>query len=69
MFDRDVLVLEQVRSRAVRMQKGPGGPGLEFHFHGFSSLGLWTPPHKKAPFLCLEPWQGLAGFCGRERGV
>lgn len=61
-FDRDVLVLEQVRSRAVQMQKGPGGPGLEFRFHGFSSLGLWTPPHKKAPFLCLEPWQGLPAF-------
>lgn len=21
-------------------------------------LGLWSPPHKNAPFVCMEPWYG-----------
>jgi galactose mutarotase-like enzyme len=24
--------------------------------NGFKSLGIWTPPFKKAPFICIEPW-------------
>ena len=35
-----------------------GGPGLRLAFEGLPNLALWSPPG--APFLCIEPWHGLA---------
>ena len=30
-------------------------------FEGFSYLGLWSKPNG-APFVCIEPWYGIADF-------
>jgi galactose mutarotase-like enzyme len=58
-FDRDAFILDGLRSRGVKLVHKSTGKGLHFTFDGFSALGVWTPPMKKAPFLCLEPWAGL----------
>ena len=58
-FDRDAFILDGLRSRGVRLVHKGTGKGLCLSFEGFSALGVWTPPQKKAPFLCLEPWAGL----------
>ncbi|MBY6002590.1 aldose 1-epimerase family protein [Salipiger bermudensis] len=36
----------------------PGGPELAFTFDNLPNLALWQPPG--APFLCIEPWHGMA---------
>lgn len=61
-FVYDVLILEHLRSRHVDLIHTGTGHGLRFEMDGFSALGVWTPPQKNAPFLCLEPWQGLPAF-------
>jgi galactose mutarotase-like enzyme len=33
-------------------------PYISVEFKGFPYLGIWTKPN--APFLCIEPWCGLA---------
>jgi galactose mutarotase-like enzyme len=46
----------------------PGGPKLRIEFPGLPYLGVWTKPG--APFVCIEPWQGLAdpeGYAGDLR--
>ncbi len=58
-FDKDAFILDGLHSRGVRLVHKSTGKGLYFTFEGFSALGVWTPPMKKAPFLCLEPWAGL----------
>lgn len=58
-FNNDVLILDRVASRKLELYHTRTQKGLSFEFHGFSALGLWTPPGKRAPFLCLEPWNGL----------
>lgn len=58
-FDRDAFILDGLRSRGVRLVHKDTGKGLHFTFDGFSALGVWTPPMKTAPFVCLEPWAGL----------
>lgn len=60
LFQRGALILQQVHSKQIRLENAKTGKGLRFTHHGFSALGLWTPPGKKAPFLCIEPWQGTA---------
>ncbi|MEP7244788.1 MAG: aldose 1-epimerase family protein [Gammaproteobacteria bacterium] len=67
LFRNDVLILDQVQSRAV-VYGAEGGPQLEIRFPDSTCLGLWTKPG--APFVCIEPWQGVtdpAGFAGDIR--
>jgi galactose mutarotase-like enzyme len=67
LFEDDVLILDQIRSRSVRYG-AQQGPRLEIGFSDASYLGLWTRPG--AGFICIEPWQGItdpADFSGDIR--
>ncbi|MGM9646852.1 MAG: aldose 1-epimerase family protein [Eubacteriales bacterium] len=65
LFDDDALMLSGLRSRKVSLlDKNGCGVGMEFE--GFDALGIWTPPGKQAPFLCLEPWNGINAFSNEE---
>ena len=61
-FAESALVFLHVKSRKLSFVHREKGTGLDFHFDGFCNLGIWTPPGKGAPFLCLEPWQGAASY-------
>ncbi len=61
-FDNDVLVFDNLNSRSLLFQNKKGENGFRFSFDGFHNLGIWTPPHKNAPFICLEPWKGLPAW-------
>ncbi|MBQ2766136.1 MAG: aldose 1-epimerase family protein [Clostridia bacterium] len=58
-YDVDVLLTKKLKSRKVKLVHKVTGKGIEFDFNGFDALGVWTPPKKQAPFVCLEPWNGL----------
>ncbi len=58
-FGDGALQFEQVRSRRVWFGR-PGAKGIEVTFPDSPQLGIWT--RAGAPFLCIEPWQGLAEF-------
>ncbi len=58
-FGDGALQFEQVRSRRVWFGR-PGSKGVEVRFPDSPQLGIWT--RAGAPFLCIEPWQGLAEF-------
>jgi galactose mutarotase-like enzyme len=67
LFRNDVLILDHFRSRSLRYGADQG-PQLEIGFPDSTWLGLWTRPG--APFICIEPWQGVtdpAGFDGDIR--
>ena len=56
LFDKDVIVIDNIKSNTIKLLCNKNNKGLEFKMNGFNSIGLWTPPFKKAPFICLEPW-------------
>ncbi|HJV90309.1 MAG TPA: aldose 1-epimerase family protein [Holophagaceae bacterium] len=63
LFEADALIWEAPASRGLRYGI-PGRPCLRMTWEA-PSFACWTRPG--APFLCLEPWQGLAdpeGFTG-----
>ncbi|WP_428978610.1 aldose 1-epimerase family protein [Chenggangzhangella methanolivorans] len=78
LFARDALVMPDVASRSVRyVALGPDGEelrALTVSWRGYRDLGVWSAP-KGAPFLCVEPWRGMAsqadwdGEFARKRGV
>lgn len=63
LFVEDALIFDRLNSRALRYGV-PGGRMIRVGFPDMPLLGVWTKPG--APFLCIEPWQGLADPVGYE---
>jgi len=64
LFRDDAVILDSVRSQAV-IYGADTGPQLTVRFPDTPYLGLWSKPG--APFICIEPWHGMAdpvGFSG-----
>jgi galactose mutarotase-like enzyme len=72
LFAQDALVMPDVASRAVRFV-APGAEGevarvLTVSWEGFKDLGIWSKPGG-APFLCIEPWYGMASPVGWDGDI
>lgn len=66
LFAKDALVLENAQVDCVELLHRDGSPYLKVEFSA-PLVGLWTPPSKHAPFVCIEPWYGRCdrvGFAG-----
>jgi len=64
LFTNDALIFDQVDSRSVTYGAADG-PRIRVSFPDAPYLGIWTKPG--APFICIEPWHGMAdpaGFTG-----
>ncbi len=57
LFDHDALVIEHGQVHKVALVKPDGTHYLTVSFDA-PLLGVWSPPGKKAPFVCIEPWYG-----------
>lgn len=57
LFDGDALVVENDQAHSVALVKPNGTPYLTVDFDA-PLFGIWSPPKKKAPFICIEPWYG-----------
>lgn len=56
-FDKDALIFENGQLRKVSLLDTSRRPYLTLHFTA-PVVGLWSPPTKNAPFVCIEPWYG-----------
>ena len=56
-FDKDALVLENRQVKRVDLLNQNGSSYLTVYFTA-PVVGLWSPPAKNAPFVCIEPWYG-----------
>lgn len=39
---------------------------LKFKFDTMDQLAIWSPEHKNAKFVCVEPWKGICSFDTQE---
>jgi galactose mutarotase-like enzyme len=58
LFYDDAIVLKDLNSKKVKLFSGKDKHGLTLKFEGFPYFGIWAS--KNAPFICLEPWCGIA---------
>lgn len=58
LFGEDAVIMDRPVSSSVRYA-AESGPAIEMLWQGFQELGIWSKPGG-APFLCIEPWHGLA---------
>lgn len=61
LFDADAMIFPQGAGEALSYA-AEGGPTLTFAFEGLPNLALWQKPG--APFICIEPWHGMAAKHG-----
>ena len=58
LFYNDAIVLKHIASDQIKLSAEKDEHGLIFSFRGFPYFGIWAA--KDAPFVCLEPWCGIA---------
>ena len=57
LFDGDALVLEERQLGRVDLLDEDKKRLVSVAFEA-PLAGIWSPPHKNAPFVCIEPWYG-----------
>lgn len=60
-FTKDTLIFEKQTTR-VYLMRPDKRPYVTVTFAA-PLFGVWSPPGKQAPFVCIEPWYGR---CDRE---
>jgi len=58
LFYEDAIVLKNLKSNKITLASDKHPHGIHFHFNDFPFFGIWAA--KDAPFICLEPWCGIA---------
>ena len=61
----DTLMLQDSQLGKVTLHRIDGSPWLSLAFTA-PVVGLWSPPGKNAPFICIEPWYGRCDRAGYE---
>lgn len=56
-FDIDTFIIEDSQVKEVTLYGLDKQPVLALQFTA-PLVGLWSPPTKNAPFVCIEPWYG-----------
>ncbi|SDK69657.1 Galactose mutarotase [Catalinimonas alkaloidigena] len=57
-FDEDAIVFKQLKSQKVSLKSRKSDYRVKVCYAGFPYLGIWSKAG--APFVCIEPWYGLA---------
>ena len=62
-FDKDALIIDNSQVGKVTLCRQDRTPWLSLTFDA-PLVGLWSPPGKNAPFVCIEPWYGRCDRVG-----
>lgn len=61
LFNSDAIVLSlEHRETTVMLANAQDDHGVSLTVENAPYVGIWSPYPKKAPFVCVEPWWGLA---------
>ncbi len=58
LFHEDAIVLKELKSDKMAILSDKTPHGLRITYEDFPFFGIWAA--KNAPFVCLEPWCGVA---------
>lgn len=67
-FKNDALVIENLDNKSILYKNCINDKFVKVGFEGFEYLGLWSKP-SGAPFICIEPWHGIADFIGHNKNI
>ena len=61
----DTIMLQDSQISKVTLYRTDASPWLSLTFDA-PVVGIWSPPTRNAPFICLEPWYGRCDSAGYE---
>ena len=67
LFAVDAVILDQLKSRSVKLVTEKHSKGIQLDFEDFPFLILWSTANQ-GPFVAMEPWVGLS-TCSDEGNV
>ncbi|GGO04728.1 aldose 1-epimerase family protein [Saccharibacillus kuerlensis] len=57
-FEEGAMIFRDVKSDRVTLKSDKNEHSVTVSYENFPYMGVWQP--KNAPFICIEPWHGLA---------
>jgi len=69
LFANDALVLEEYQIDQVILYDKECNPYIAVETRDAPVWGLWSPPAKNAPFVCIEPWMGRCDYQGYDGDI
>ncbi|MBT2731377.1 aldose 1-epimerase family protein [Carnobacterium sp. ISL-102] len=60
LFNNDALIYETKGKNTFSIHSEKTTHSVSLTFEDFPFTGIWSPPKKEAPFVCIEPWFGIA---------
>lgn len=57
-FKNDALIFEAFKSKTISLKNTKNKKSVSLTSDSFTHMGFWAP--LKAPFICIEPWCGIA---------
>ncbi|KAA8479087.1 galactose mutarotase-like enzyme [Arcticibacter tournemirensis] len=67
LFYQDAIVFKDLKSETITIRSDKTPHGLRYHFKGFPYMGIWAA--KDAPFVCIEPWCGIADSVNHDKNL
>ncbi len=66
-FEEDALIFQQLNSEFVSLKHKKSKHQIKVNIKEWPYLGIWSKPG--APYVCIEPWQGLADFAVHDKNI
>ena len=60
LFEKDALVFEVKEKNTFSILSDKTAHSISVTFENYPYVGIWSVPGKEAPFVCIEPWHGIA---------
>lgn len=60
LFENDAVIFETIGTNTFTIASDESDPSVSLSNQDMPYVGIWSPYGKKAPFVCIEPWYGIA---------
>ncbi|MEI5988572.1 hypothetical protein A5881_000059 [Enterococcus termitis] len=60
LFKDDAIVFETKGANAFTIETDEGSHSISLSYTDMPYVGIWSPYPQEAPFVCIEPWCGIA---------
>lgn len=67
LFKNDALIFEKIQSDFVSLKSTKHQNGITLKATNWDYFAFWTK--KDAPFICFEPWMGIADFSNTNQNI
>ncbi|WP_461213632.1 aldose 1-epimerase family protein [Lacticaseibacillus sp. GG6-2] len=65
LMDGGLIIIDAPKTKAATLAANDGSHHVTVSLDDFPYVTIWTAEHKKAPFLCVEPFAGLPDAAGK----